>query len=615
MLRFGLLICGLLLPTLAAAAPPAPKHGPTAPPLPADRFSVDTIAAVDPAQIQMMKQAGTQMVRYYLSWNDVQPTANSPYDWSRPDSMLNTIAAQQLDAQVILTGNPAWAATNSNGPVDRVPLQVYYNYVSAAAARYSLAPYTVRVWEIYNEPDDVQTFGTQGALYAQILTQDYGIIKGSAPNTAVVMGGLGYDNFTDERGTFVRSFLADVLAAGGGAVTDAVNFHHYPSLTSHWTDLRAVVAALHTTMAAAGVQLPLIWTETGAPTDPHWGGSVASQADYVLKAYAGALALGIPLVTWFPIQDFNDPTYGYFSSHGLLDINGVAKPSLTAYRVAAGYLTPVTFLRAQTLDELGGDPAIESYSFLRPNGSGLVVAWTNSRTATALWPAAQVQGVRDVYDQPVSYTTQGTQAVIALSTSPVYIQLVTPSRFADVPLDSWYQPFVEALVARGAISGYADGTFRPFNNTTRGQISKMVSLAMGWPIDTSAGQVFADVLPTDTYYSVVETAFAHGIISGYACGGAAEPCDAQNRPYFRPNNNVTRGQLSKMLTVAKGWTPVAGGVQDFGDVPSTYPLYGFIEAVFQHGVVSGYGDGTFRPGNNATRAQLAKMIQAAVTQP
>ena len=36
----------------------------------------------------------------------------------------------------------------------------------------------------------------------------------------------------------------------------------------------------------------------------------------------------------------------------------------------------------------------------------------------------------------------------------------------------------------------------------------------------------------------------HGVISGYPCGGAGEPCPGT---YFRPNNNVTRGQTSKIV--------------------------------------------------------------------
>jgi hypothetical protein len=42
----------------------------------------------------------------------------------------------------------------------------------------------------------------------------------------------------------------------------------------------------------------------------------------------------------------------------------------------------------------------------------------------------------------------------------------------------------------------------------------------------------------------------HQVLSGYPCGGEGEPCDDINRPYFRPYNEVTRGQASKIVANA-----------------------------------------------------------------
>ncbi len=610
------LAVALSAPALApvAAAPLGPRTPHAS--IPPDRFSVDALDVITPAQAQAMHQAGVQLVRYYFSWIQVQPTESSPYDWRHDDATLTTLADAHLDVQVLLTANPSWAASQGNGPVDRVPVQRYYDFVAAAAARYGGPAYTVRSWEIYNEPDTVDNWGMMAAEYAQVLAQDRQIITSASPDAAVIMGGMGYDFFTDEGGAFVRSFLPDFLAAGGGPFTDAINFHHYPASPA-WPTLGAAVDSIRQTLASAGVQKPLIWTETGAPSDPNYGGSLAAQADYVVEAYTAGLMQGLQTVTWFPLHDFNDPNHGSFASDGLLAADNSPKPAYTAYTVAAGYLTTATPLRPLTAAELGGSTDASGYAFARPDGTGIVVAWTPSGTASTTWPATAVSSVVDVYGQAIGYTVHDGVVDVPLGADPVYVILDAPPRFVDVPLDSWFEPFVELLVERGAISGYADATFRPFNSTTRAQISKMIVLALGWPIDTSGGQVFADVPADNPYYGVIETAAAHGIISGYSCGGPGEPCDTQNRPYFRPNASVTRGQLSKMLTLARGWTPVApdGGPQDFSDVPRSYPLYGYVEAVFQHGVVSGYGDGTFRPGNNATRAQLAKMIETAINAP
>ena len=112
-------------------------------------------------------------------------------------------------------------------------------------------------------------------------------------------------------------------------------------------------------------------------------------------------------------------------------------------------------------------------------------------------------------------------------------------------------------------------------------------------------------------------------ISGYSCGGTnpPEPCVPPGcRPYFRPNNNLTRGQLSKVIALARGYPTPAPPTPTFADVPSDYPFYVYIEAMAAHNIVSGYtcgGEGEpcpgryFRPANAATRGQLTKFVTLA----
>ena len=68
--------------------------------------------------------------------------------------------------------------------------------------------------------------------------------------------------------------------------------------------------------------------------------------------------------------------------------------------------------------------------------------------------------------------------------------------------------------------------------------------------------------PGSAFYQVIETAAAHGVISGYACGGPGESCDPGNQPYFRPYNNAVRGQIAKIvylsITGGGGTCPPAG---------------------------------------------------------
>jgi hypothetical protein len=51
-------------------------------------------------------------------------------------------------------------------------------------------------------------------------------------------------------------------------------------------------------------------------------------------------------------------------------------------------------------------------------------------------------------------------------------------RFSDVLPASTFYEYIETAVCHGVLTGYADGTFRPSTNATRGQIAKIVTNAL-----------------------------------------------------------------------------------------------------------------------------------------
>ena len=188
----------------------------------------------------------------------------------------------------------------------------------------------------------------------------------------------------------------------------------------------------------------------------------------------------------------------------------------------------------------------------------------------------------------------------------------TQQTFQDVPPGSTFWGYIERIAARGFIGGYPCGGpgepcpgayFRPGNNTTRGQLTKIVVLAEGFSINTTGGPHFTDVPASNPFYAFIETAYNRGLISGYSDGT------------FRWGANVTRGQLSKIVVLAQAWPIDTTGGPHFTDVPASNSFYNFVETAFHHGVISGYSDGTFRPNNNATRGQISKIVYTAITQP
>jgi hypothetical protein len=124
--------------------------------------------------------------------------------------------------------------------------------------------------------------------------------------------------------------------------------------------------------------------------------------------------------------------------------------------------------------------------------------------------------------------------------------------FTDVPTSNPFYTYIEAVYHAGIVSGYPDHTFHPFASITRGQLSKLIVGAAGWAIDTTGAPHFSDVPPSQTFYSVIETAYNRGVITGYPCGSTGEPCDPQQRPYFRVSNTALRGQIAKILWIALG---------------------------------------------------------------
>ncbi len=177
-----------------------------------------------------------------------------------------------------------------------------------------------------------------------------------------------------------------------------------------------------------------------------------------------------------------------------------------------------------------------------------------------------------------------------LPIQPMQPLVMCVNPFSDVTtLDIWYDA-VRNLSCAGVISGYADGTFRPFNDLTRAQWVTWVVSAMHVPsAKLRPGEfTFTDVDRTSPWSPYVESAYAAGLISGFLCGGPGEPCDAQSRLYFHPNTVITRAQAIRPVVRARGWTLLAPASQTFADVPPSHPWYGEIEAAAAHGLVAGY---------------------------
>jgi len=244
-----------------------------------------------------------------------------------------------------------------------------------------------------------------------------------------------------------------------------------------------------------------------------------------------------------------------------------------------------------------------------PTNPAVSATATNTPTRTPTGPPTNTSTVTRT-GTPVSTGTRTNTPTATLC----------PIQFTDVPNGSPFYPYVRCLACRGIVNGYPDGTFRPNNNVTRGQLSKMVSNSAGFS-EPHTEQTFQDVAPGDTFYIYIERMFSRGYIGGYACGGIYTPCvPPSNLPYFLPDNPATRGQIAKIVSNGAGYTDPPVG-QQFEDVAPGSTFYDYIYRLFTRGIISGYPCGGagepcvpptnrpyYRPTNLTTRGQASKIV-------
>ncbi|MBE6928303.1 MAG: S-layer homology domain-containing protein [Ruminococcaceae bacterium] len=164
----------------------------------------------------------------------------------------------------------------------------------------------------------------------------------------------------------------------------------------------------------------------------------------------------------------------------------------------------------------------------------------------------------------------------------------------------WGQAYIERWVEEGVIGGYPDGTFRPDQFVTRAEVSKILATAYKMPAATTPKN-FSDVPANAWFYDYVQACAAFGAVNGYPNGT------------FMPNGNITRSEAVKMVCVSAGLDLVDTGYEVFADA-GKMPEWagGYWNALIKAGVIDGYENGTLRPTDLITRAEMVKILCFAV---
>lgn len=171
---------------------------------------------------------------------------------------------------------------------------------------------------------------------------------------------------------------------------------------------------------------------------------------------------------------------------------------------------------------------------------------------------------------------------------------VAPSLVAAdfVDLDEFHPNRVAILEleAQGVVQGYADESFKPWNEVNRAEALKIILEAFDIEVPESELTLpsYEDV-DSEAWYAVyVQEATLLGIVSGYP--------DAK----FRPEQTVNRAELMKMLSVAASL-----GVREGDDENWYIPFQNF---ALEQNVIPLQVDGSWHPEQALTRGEVAEAV-------
>ena len=167
----------------------------------------------------------------------------------------------------------------------------------------------------------------------------------------------------------------------------------------------------------------------------------------------------------------------------------------------------------------------------------------------------------------------------------------------------WSRQYATALRNNCNVQGYLNAQgqpldlFKPDQSISRAELLKMALSCKSTTSTSSTSSSFSDVQEGSWYASFVYAAKNMGIVSGY-------PDNT-----FRPNNPVTRAEALKIILLSKdGTVPTTDIKADFSDVPTSAWYYSYLNYALSQKIIAGYSNNTFRPNNNLTRGEAAKII-------
>ena len=169
--------------------------------------------------------------------------------------------------------------------------------------------------------------------------------------------------------------------------------------------------------------------------------------------------------------------------------------------------------------------------------------------------------------------------------------------FSDVGEIYWAKDAIEYLATLGMVNGYPDGTFRPEEALTRGELAVMLIKAKGFNPATPEADLFRDVPSKHWAAPYINIALQRNYVSGY-------PDET-----FMAWKKITRAEAVTAMAKFAGLTePIMITENPFPDLQKRHWAARSISVAKNYGLLEYLSGKNFEPDQPLTRAEAAEMI-------
>ncbi|MEY9096912.1 N-acetylmuramoyl-L-alanine amidase [Paenibacillus sp. RC84] len=207
-----------------------------------------------------------------------------------------------------------------------------------------------------------------------------------------------------------------------------------------------------------------------------------------------------------------------------------------------------------------------------------------------------------------SFSDGKTDVMVKRQGNSIYGVLELNKTFSDIK-GHWAESNITMLANKLVVDGVTNTTFQPDRSVTRAEFAAMLVRSLGIQ-NTGGSSTFKDVASNQWYADVVATAAKLKLVDGYEDGT------------FRPNNQITREELSAMVVRALSYAGVNTSTEitkgqamltKFKDSHTIVWAKDEIAAALSLGIIDGMTSTTIEPLQQATRAQSATMLKRFLT--